>query len=116
MSDRTENEIAKAITATLVKLAKEKVKDGDNKLRTRASIVAGLIWERALGYKAIDPHSGKEKYHPPATWAIHLILERMEGKVGPSDDGKSKGTPIGDKISKMRTDTLNRLAENIVSK
>lgn len=112
MSEPTKDSIDKQITATLVRLAKAKIRHGDdNKLQTRASIVAALIWERALGYTQIDPNSGKSKIMPPATWAINLILERMEGKVGPQDEAKRKATPVNEKISILNKELINRLSE-----
>lgn len=113
MTTPSKERAAKAITDQLLKLAVEKIKDDEGgKVHARTTILARLIWERALGYAYIN-EQGKKKIVPPATWAINLILERMEGKVGPSDTDKSSGTSVGENVRRLAKEMLNEMTDHV---
>jgi len=79
---------------------------------TRAQALADLVWRNALGYsEPVDDHNpeGEQIVHRPATWAIQLVYDRIEGKVGPIEPEK-KDRKLASTISQMGKATINSLA------
>lgn len=82
---------------------------GEDLLITKAEAVARIIWRDALGWTEV-PDSGKPIVHKPDKSMIHLIFDRIEGKVGSSEDYKKKDTKIYDKISDVAQKRINKLS------
>jgi hypothetical protein len=72
---------------------------------TKAQKLAALVWDYALGHK--DPDDPKKKV-PPATWAIELLFNRVEGKIPlalPEESGRSLTEKVSD-LGKARANSL----------
>jgi hypothetical protein len=80
--------------------------DADGNLVTRAEGLAEQLWKFALGY------SDEDGQHKPATWAIQLIFDRLEGK-NPEPEADDAAMKIQDKIQDVKK--LNKLAEQCVA-
>lgn len=114
----------KHITKHLETLANQVVDaelvDGEVIEFTRAERLAELIWKKALGHieEIPDPKNAEEKItkiHPPATWAITHILDRLEGRVKPTDAPNENVGAIGKRISDISNrEKLNGLADAAV--
>lgn len=80
---------------------------------TKGEALAKLLWNKALGYEeeTVDDEGVKKKqFHPPASWAIQLIYDRMEGKTPqavPEDEGRIRAV---DKVSELARSRVNALA------
>jgi hypothetical protein len=81
--------------------------DADGNLVTRSEGLAEQLWKFALGYKDED-----DVIHKPATWAIQLIFDRLEGK-NPEPEADDGALTIQDKIQDVKK--LNKLAEQCVA-
>ena len=56
----------------------------DGSIITKGQALAKLIWDKALGYtekKKDDEGVETEIFHEPASWAIQMVYDRMEGKT-----------------------------------
>jgi len=86
--------------------------DEDGNLVTKAQALAALVWKHALGFEEQNPDDPDKKVqHRPATWAVDLLYNRIEGKIPlavveegahslterVSDMGKAKINAISDK-------------------
>jgi hypothetical protein len=80
--------------------------DADGNLVTRAEGLAEQLWKFALGYKDDDG-----EIHKPATWAIQLIFDRLEGK-NPEPEADDGVMTVQEKIQDVKR--LNKLAEQCV--
>ncbi len=105
------------LTDTLLSLAKEKteVVENSTKRQTKAQALAGLIWKKALGYNEKSTADGKTKYYPPATWAIQIIYDRLEGKAGPPEEKAGKRPKVTKRISDLAKSRANKIAESNVT-
>lgn len=106
------------LTDTLLSLAKEKTEPVENstKCQTKAQALAGLIWKKALGYNETNGENGKVRYYPPATWAIQIIYDRLEGKAGPPEEKAGSRPKITKRVSDLAKSRVNKLAESSVTK
>lgn len=106
----------KQLTRYLQRLAEEihTVEDGGDPI-SKAEALAALLWNKALGYteQVLKNGSWVEVSHPPESWAIHLVYDRLEGRVNTSDKGKDTGTekPIHEKVGEIAKARLNEAAE-----
>ena len=89
---------------------------------TKAEAVARYLWKIALGYEeavAIINKDGKktgEKQvkHKPDKWAINVIWDRIEGRVGAADvKGGSDKASLADKVSAQGKKRMNQIAKGI---
>jgi hypothetical protein len=90
------------------------IKGADGKKLTKAEHLAQLIWNFALGYNEYDEETGETRRVKPSTWAIHLILDRLEGKVGSNDMQNLSKATLADEISDMTKEDVNAMAESAV--
>ncbi|KKL96782.1 hypothetical protein LCGC14_1841010 [marine sediment metagenome] len=106
----------KQLTRYLERLAEEMhtVEDGGDAI-SKAEALATLLWNKALGYREQVLKGGEwvEVNHPPESWAIHLVYDRLEGRVNTNDKGKDTGNerPIHEKVAEIAKARLNSAAE-----
>jgi hypothetical protein len=85
-------------------------------VQTRAEALAKLIWLKALGYKKME-YRGEasnrilvEVEHPPESWCIQLIYERLEGKVPQAAVDDAGKTTAAERVSDLARTRINTLA------
>jgi hypothetical protein len=79
---------------------------------TRFEQLAKLIWDHALGYIEIDVKKGTEIRHTPDKPFIHMIYDRMEGKIpNATDDTSGSKASLADKIRDQSKSRVNSLSE-----
>ncbi len=106
----------KQLTRYLERLAEEAhtVADGGDTI-SKAEALAKLLWNKALGYREQVLRDGNwtEVSHPPESWAIHLVYDRLEGRVDTSGKGKdtSNEKPVHEKVAEIAKSRLNDAAE-----
>ncbi len=85
----------------------------DGTVVTKAHSLAQLLWRKALGYKAVEKtrHGVAEEVdHPPESWAIQLIYDRLEGKVAPVTTEEGGRLTTSERVSDLAKTRLNNLA------
>lgn len=106
----------KQLTRHLERLAEEMhtVEDDGDPI-SKSEALAKLLWNKALGYTEQVLKAGEwvEVSRPPESWAIHLIYDRLEGRVNTSDKGKGTDTekPVHEKVAEIAKARLNAAAE-----
>ena len=109
----------KQLTRYLERLAEEMhtVEDGGDSI-SKAEALAKLLWNKALGYREQVLKDGNwvEVNHPPESWAIHLVYDRLEGRVDTSGKGgdTSNEKPVHEKVGDIAKARLNAAAETAV--
>ena len=87
---------------------------------TKAEAIARHIWNVALGYvEEVDVYTDGKKTgvkletHRPDKWAINIIWDRMEGRVGQADTkaGSDKAS-LADKVSEQGQKRLKQIAKS----
>lgn len=103
------------LTKKLRELATEAISvDDDLNPVDRATKLANIVWDRALGWTEEDPKTGEEKKHQPQQWALSLVFDRLDGKVGDSNaDDEGLRTPLSEKISEVGKARLNSIAATV---
>lgn len=107
----------KQLTRYLERLAEEMhtVEDGGDPI-SKSEALARLLWNKALGYteQVLKDGSWMEVSHPPESWAIHLVYDRLEGRVNTTDKAKDTDTekPIHEKVAEIAKARLNAAAES----
>jgi len=102
------------LTRFIRQIAQEKVAIDDKDIAaqrvvTKAEALARIVWRGALGYIEID--DGKRIVHQPDKGFIHLIYDRIEGKVGTADETRKQEVKIPDRISEIAKARANKLVE-----
>ena len=97
-----------------------KARGEDAVMLTKAEAIARHIWKLALGWEeAVDvlDKSGKKigirpEVHRPDKWAIGVIWDRMEGRVGAADlkAGSDKAS-LAEKVSSLGAKRVNQIAK-----
>lgn len=102
---------SKQLTQHLRELAAEiETIDDEGATITKGEALAKMLWKKALGYTEIGSE-GVETFIKPASWAIQLIYERMEGKAPLAvPDGKDRQTAAS-KVSELAKARINALTE-----
>lgn len=83
---------------------------------TKAQALAALVWRKALGYTAMEWRGEAatrikvEVEHPPESWAIQLIWNRLEGKEPQSSVDDAGKITAAEKVGELSRDRLNSLA------
>lgn len=91
----------------------------DGTPQTKAECLARLLWQKALGYKAQEmrgegaSRAMTEVYHPPESWAIQMIYERLEGKVANSAPEDGTRTTAAERISDLSRQRINAMAGGV---
>jgi hypothetical protein len=77
---------------------------------TKAAALAALVWKHALGFE--EPTQDKKGMVkiPPATWAIELLYNRIEGKI-PVAVVEDQGRSLTEKVSDLGKARINSLAK-----
>ena len=98
-----------------------KVKGEEAVMLTKAEAIARYIWKVALGWEGTEDildKSGKKigikpvKYWPDK-WAINMIWDRLEGRVGAADlKGGSDKASLADKVSEQGKKRLSQIAKS----
>ncbi|KKN69817.1 hypothetical protein LCGC14_0437630 [marine sediment metagenome] len=89
---------------------------------TKAEAIARHIWNVALGYvEEVDIHKDgvktgvKLETHRPDKWAINIIWDRMEGRVGQADaKASSDKASLADKVSEQGKKRLAQIAKQSI--
>ena len=115
--DLTPKGVARIATVEITRLIRERgnefhTVDDDGNPLTRLQALALLIWQKALGWKEVDPKTGTEIIHSPDRGFITMIYDRLDGRVAPAvaDAGKKKAT-LSDKVAEQSKKRLNILAQ-----
>jgi hypothetical protein len=83
---------------------------------TRSYKLAEILWQKAIGGVEFNPADGKRTERKPEPWAMKLILDRLDGRLGSNDAEKGAGTGISDRIQDTKKKTLNVIAVNSAKK
>jgi hypothetical protein len=86
----------------------------DGSVLTRGEALALLLWRKALGYteKRVDDEGTEtEVYHEPASWAIQLVYERMEGRTPQAITEDEQRIKAADRVRDLAKSRLNSLAQ-----
>lgn len=89
------------------KIAIEDLDTAEKRVVTKAEAVARIICRGALGYTEIT-ESGKRIIHQPDKTFIHLIYDRVEGRVGTADETGKRERKIPDRISDVAKARANK--------
>lgn len=96
-----------------------KVKGEDAVMLTKAEAIARHIFKLALGYtEEVDVYKNgvkigiRPEIHKPDKWAIGVIWDRMEGRVGAADlkSGSDKAS-LADRVSGLGAKRVNQIAK-----
>jgi len=96
-------------------------KGEDAVMVSKAEAIARYIWKVALGYEeSVDvcDKTGKKtgirpEVHKPDKWAINLIWDRLEGRVGAADlKGSHDKAKLVDKVSAQGKKRLDQIAKS----
>jgi len=98
-----------------------KVKGEEAVMLTKAEAIARYIWRVALGYEGSEDvydKNGKKTgikpvHHKPDKWAINIIWDRLEGRVGAADlkAGSDKAL-LHEKVSEQGKKRLGQIAKS----
>ena len=97
-----------------------KAKGEDAVMVTKAEAIARYIWKVALGYsEEVEIYKDgvkvgiRPEHHRPDKWAINMIWDRMEGRVGQADAkaGNDKAS-LADKVSEQGKKRLSQIAKS----
>jgi len=98
-----------------------KAKGEEAVMLTKAEAIARYIWKTALGWEeSVDvfDKQGKKtgirpEVHRPDKWAINMIWDRLEGRVGAADlKGGSDKASLADKVSEQGKKRLSQIAKS----
>ena len=77
---------------------------------TKAQALATLVWKHALGFEEQDPDDPDKKIlRRPATWAVDLLYNRIEGKI-PLAVVEEGAHSLTEKVSDMGKAKINALS------
>lgn len=77
---------------------------------TRAQALAKLLWDKALGCKKTEMNDeGREieVVYRPEAWAIQLLYDRLEGRVGTASEEDVDRPQVLDKLRKAARERVN---------
>lgn len=95
----------------------EETSEGNVEMITRAEVLARRLWSMALGeVKFLNLKTGSIMLVPPDKDAYHIIIERMEGRVGSFEDEKKKNESIPNKISRKNKTRANKISSSTTKK
>lgn len=107
----------KELTKFLRQLAMEAESSADDgTVQTKAEMLSRLLWKKALGYTAMELRGEAanrvmaEVYHPPESWAIQMIYERLEGKVANAATDDAGKLTAAERVSELSRNRINALA------
>lgn len=109
----------KALSDELKRLAVQVVDvTDDGSPETRAQKLARAVWDRALGFKEMveDKGGSREVVHPPETWAMQYVFERLEGKVPLSTPEESSRVKAADHVAELARQRINSLTKDVTKK
>ncbi len=98
-----------------------KAKGEEAVMVTKAEAIARYIWKTALGYtEEVEIYKDgvktgiRPEYHRPDKWAINMIWDRMEGRVGQADAkaGSDKAS-LADRVSALGKKHMNQIAKGV---
>jgi len=113
------NKADKLITRFLETVGEEETElvrspDGTDVIATKAESLARIIWKRALGYtETLTGAGGKlqEKIHSPNTAMMHIIFERIEGKVQGDKVVAGENMTVADRIGEQGKKAINEVTD-----
>jgi hypothetical protein len=82
---------------------------------TKAAALAQLVWKSALGFKELDPKTGKETRFPPDWRAIDILYNRIEGKI-PLAVVEDQGRSLTEKVTDLGKARINSMAKAAAEK
>ncbi len=88
--------------------------DDEGEAVTRAQKLARAVWDRALGFEE-SREDGKKVPHPPETWAMQYVFERLEGKVQTQATEETTRIKASERVAEMAKDRINELTKEIAS-
>ena len=83
----------------------------ENEVITKAGKLAEIVWQNALGFETAGK-DGKVVVTKPQVWAINLIYDRLEGRVGSTSEPGRERPTAAKKMSAITKTRLNKLAED----
>jgi len=97
-----------------------KAKGEEAVMLTKAEVIARYIWKMALGWEeGVEIYKDgvkigiRPEHHRPDKWAINIIWDRMEGRVGQADPkGGSDKASLADKVSEQGKKRLGQIAKS----
>lgn len=116
MSQNTPQYTQKQLTELLRKVAAESISmDDSGELITYAEKLARVVWQKAVGYTETQYKNGEtfEKIHPPAAWAIQMLMDRLEGKVTTVSEEGPERLSAADRVGALCVSTVNNLTEEV---
>lgn len=110
---------ARELTTQLKMVAMEcDTTDVGGDLITNAEVLARMIWKKALGYtEEVEAADGRpyNKTYTSASWAIQLILERLEGKVASVAEADSDRITVADKVGELAVNLVNSVTADAMA-
>lgn len=79
---------------------------------TKAESLARTLWKKALGWKEMKMEAGRgmvETVHPPESWAIQMIYERLEGKVPQAATDEGTKLTAAERVGELARNRINSL-------
>lgn len=101
------------LTSLLKKVALEcETVDDEGDPVTNAEKLARTIWKKALGYRQEEMKSDgmREVTYPPESWAIQLIMERMDGKVATAEPETAEKLTAAERVGELEANYINQIA------
>jgi len=106
-----------SVTAFLKQLGNEITEKNElGEAVTRNYKLAETIWQKAIGGVEFDPVSGDKITKKPEPWAMRLVLDRCDGKLGSDSAEKGSSAGIGERIDDTKAKTLNAMAKDSARK
>lgn len=84
---------------------------------SRAELLAKALWQRALGWtETVIDDAGEETtvVHPPQTWAMQFVFERLEGRAPQSEPEKEHRVTAAERVRELAKKKLNSLAASAI--
>lgn len=97
-----------------------KAKGEDAVMLTKAEVLARYVWKSALGYiEEVETYKDgmktgiRPEVHKPERWAINMVWDRSEGRVGAADPkGSSDKASLADRVSEQGKKRLGQIAKS----
>lgn len=83
---------------------------------TRGEALAKLLWDKALGYtvKQIDDVGIEtETHHEPASWALQMLFDRLEGKAPQAMEDTTDKITAAETVGTMAANRMNDFAKKV---
>ena len=84
----------------------------DGGMLTKGEALARLLWKKALGWnEPSEDDEGQRSmiFHEPASWAIQLVYDRLEGKSPQAPSEETERITAAEKVRELAVARINAL-------